>query len=195
MTNRRTMTILLLLATVLLGPACASKKGLDVTYHDPNMDFGLIQTIAVMPFGNLTTNRTAGEAVREVFMTMMQATEAAYVLPPGEVARGVSRLSLRNPDAPNAEEVVQFAEIVGADVVIVGTVLEYGELRSTGSAANVVSLSVKMFEAQTGKVVWSASASNGGIGATERLFGSGGKPMDEVTRKTVGQILDRLFGT
>lgn len=192
-TRRIIITVALLLAGALAPAGCASKRKADVTYHDPNMDFGLIQKVAVLPFENLAGNRSAGDAVREVFMTMMQATGAAYVLPPGEVGRGISRLSLKSPQTPTAEEVVQLAGIVGADVVITGTVLEYGELRTSGSAANVVSISARMLEGQTGRVVWSASASRGGVSAADRFFGGGGRPMDEITRDAVARLLDRLF--
>lgn len=184
---------LALLATMSLvwGPLHAKKS--DVTYHDPNMDFGVIQTVAVLPFENLTGNPRAAETVRDVFMTMLQASGTLYVIPPGEVGRGISRLSLRTASSPSSEEVKQLAELVGAEVVITGVVTEYGELRSGGTAANAVSFSVRMLEAQTGKVVFSASASDGGVSLADRMFGGGGRPMDEVTRKAVRKLLDRLF--
>jgi len=171
---------------------CASQKAL-VTYHDPNMDFSLIRTVAVLPFENLSGNTRAGDAVRDVFMTMLQATGSMYVLPPGEVGRGIERLSLGSATAPTSEQVVQLANILGADVVIVGTVLEYGEVRSGSNASGVVSVGTEMLEGQTGRVVWSASASAGGVSAADRVFGGGGRPMDNVTRKAVNKLLDRLF--
>ena len=175
-------------------PGCGSKRTAAVTYHDPNMDFSLIRNVAVLPFKNVSSDLAAGEAVRDVFMTMLQATGAFYVVPPGEVARGVSRTSLNSPSEPSSEEVIRFAEIVGADVVIIGTVREYGLLRSGSLSAPVVSLGVRMLEGQTGTVVWSASASEGGVSAKDRMFGGGGQPMDDVTRKAVAKLLDRLFG-
>jgi hypothetical protein len=184
----------LALACVLVHAGCASRKATEVTYHDPNMDFSLIQTVAVMPFDNLSTNPRAGEAVRDVFMTMLQATGSIYVLPPGEVGRGMDRMALGVNSKLTAEDFVQFANIVGADVVITGTVLEYGELRSGGSSGGVVSLGVRMLEAETGRVVWSASSSAGGVSAGARVFGGGGKPMDRKIRKAVSKLLDRLFG-
>jgi polysaccharide biosynthesis protein PelC len=171
---------------------CAS-PGARSTFHDPNMDFSLVRSVAVLPFANLTTTAKAEERVRDVFMTMLQATGAAYVLPPGEVARGVSRTSLQNPVSPTAEDVVRLAKNLDVDVVITGSVLEYGEVRSASATANVVSLSVQMMEAQTGKVVWSAASTQGGIGASKRIFGGGGEPMNVVTSKAVADILERLF--
>ena len=57
----------------------------------------------------------------------------------------------------------------------------------------MVSLSVQMLEAESGRVVWSASASAGGVSASDRVFGGGGRPMDDVTRSAVDKLLDRLF--
>jgi len=76
--DRRIAGVALGLALVL--GACASKSA-QVTYHDPNMDFSLVQTVAVLPFENLSGNTRAGDAVRDVFMTMLQATGSMYVLP------------------------------------------------------------------------------------------------------------------
>jgi hypothetical protein len=172
---------------------CSAHRGARTTFHDPNMDFSLIRSAAVLPFSNLTTTPKAEERVRDVFMTMLQATGAIYVLPPGEVGRGVSRVGIANPLAPTAEEVAKLAKNLETDVVITGSVLEYGEVRSASATANVVSISVQMMEGQTGKVVWSAASTQGGIGAGKRLFGGGGEPMNDVTAKAVKQLLDRLF--
>ncbi|HEX5041634.1 MAG TPA: hypothetical protein VFV75_01950 [Candidatus Polarisedimenticolaceae bacterium] len=181
-----------LLASLLWAGRLQAKGG-EATYHDPNMDFGSIQTVAVMPFANLTGNAKAGETVRDVFMTMLQATGTLYVVPPGEVGRGISRLSLREATAPSAEDLKQLAQLVSAEVVITGVVSEYGELRSGGTAANVMTFSVRMQEAQTGKVIFSGSASDGGVSLGNRMFGGGGRPMNDVTRRAVKKLLDQLF--
>ena len=181
----------LLLFLVFIG--CASTKS-NVVFRDPKMDFGAIQSVAVMPFTNLTRDTLAGERVRDVFMTMLQATGGVYVLPPGEVGRGIARLNLERPASPTPEEVTKFAKIVNADALITGTVSEYGEVRSGSSTANVVSISVQMMEAQTGRVVWSAASTKGGITMTDRLFGGGGEPMNATTQKAVDDLLEKLFG-
>jgi hypothetical protein len=189
--NNTVVWIAGLLSLSILG--CASQPRSQATYHDPNMDFGLVQVVAVLPFVDLSQAGKAGDKVRDVFMTMLQAQVDVYVVPPGEVARSVSRLQPEDPAAPTAEEVIRLAENLEADVLITGTVLQYGEVRSGSAAANVCTLSVKMFEGQTGTVVWSASATRGGVGATERLLGGGGQPMNIVTSQAVSDIIDQLF--
>jgi hypothetical protein len=172
---------------------CAAGRARRVTYHDPSMDFSLVQKVAVLPFTNLTPNGNAADRLRDTFMTMMQAAGSVYLIPVGEVGRGISRANLANPTAPTAEEIVQLAKIVEADAVITGTVREYGEVRSGTASGNVVALSVEMLEGQTGRVVWSASSSKGGITAGDRFFGGGGEPMNVVTEEAVRDLLDKLF--
>ena len=176
----------LLVFCVIAACACANKQ---VTYHDPRMDFGQIQSAAVLPFENLTTERAAADRVRDVFTTMLQATGGLYVLPPGEVNRGAQRTGLENPLAPTAEEVVALASNVGVDAVITGVLREYGSVRSGTSSANIISVSVQLFEAETGKIVWSGESTKGGISAANRFFGSGGKPMNAVTQEAIAEAL------
>jgi hypothetical protein len=180
-------------AMVTLAPACAGRRSAEVTYRDPKMDFSLVQKVAVLPFENLTSANTAAERVRDVFMTMMQATGSSYVIPAGEVARGVDRASVAHPTTPTAEDVVNLGKLIGVDAVITGVVREYGEVRTGSSSAGVVSVSLQMMETQTGKVIWSASATRGGVDAADRLFGGGGQPMDQVTGDAVRDLLNRLF--
>jgi len=82
---------------------------------------------------------------------------------------------------------------VKADTVITGTLREYGEVRSGTSSANLISLSLQMLEAQTGKVVWSASSTKGGVSTSDRLLGGGGEPMNKVTEKAIDDLIDKMF--
>lgn len=181
-----------LLAAVLLLAACRGPGG-SRTYHDGEMDFGAIHKVAVLPFANLSRESTGGERLREVFSNMLLASGAVYVLPPGEVMRGINRLQIADPRQPSVEEITKLGGLLKVDAVIRGVVQEYGEVRSASASANVVSLSVEMYETATGKTVWVAAATRGGIGMSDRLLGSGGAPMNEVTEKAVNDLLDKLF--
>lgn len=183
------------MAIMFASAGCAStRESVRVTFRDPNMDFGQVQTVAVMPFANLSRDPTAADRFRDVFMTMLLATQGVYVVPPGEVARGISRAGIATPATPTTEDVVKFGSMVKADAVITGTVREYGEVRSGSASANMISVSLEMMEGQTGKVVWSASSTKGGVSTLDRLFGGGGEPMNIVTEKAVEDLLDKLFG-
>ncbi len=179
-----------LLAALLLCQSCATTSE---TYKNQNMDFSAVRNVAVLPFENLSRDNLAGERTRDVFSTMLLATGAVYVLPPGEVARGLARAGITNLSNPSPEEIVKLGGIIKADAVVTGVVREYGEVRSANSSANIISLSLKIIETQTGKVVWSASSTKGGVSVWDRLFGSGGKPMNQVTEEAVNDLLNKLF--
>lgn len=174
---------------LVLLAACSSRS----VYRDPNMDFGAIQTVGVMPLQNMTRESLAADRVRDIFINRLLATGAVYVVPVGEVARAVARAEVQFPSTPSAEDAVKVAAAIKAQAIITGAVQEYGEVRSGASSANLISVSLQMFEAQTGKVVWTASSTKGGITTGDRLFGGGGRPMDDVTREAINELINKLF--
>jgi hypothetical protein len=183
-TMRRTV----LAAVLIASGACASEG-----YRDPKMDFGSIYTVGVMPFVNLSKDQAGSERVRDVFMTMLLSTGEIYVVAPGEVARQIALAGVLNPAAPTIDEAVKLGKMLKVDAIITGVIREYGEVRSGTASATVLSMSIQMIEIQTGKVVYSASSTKGGIGVVDRLFGGGGEPMNVVTEKTVKDVINSLF--
>jgi len=163
------------------------------TYKNSVMNFAAVQSVAVLPFQNLASEDDAAARVRDAFMGMLLATEAIYVLPPGEVERGIERTSLRNPAAPSNDKVKALGEILKVDAVITGVLREYGNVRSGQTEANLISLSLQMMEVETGRIVWSGASTQGGIGLSERLFGGGGNPMNSVTKDAINDLLNQLF--
>ncbi len=192
MKARTTLTIMGIFTLVANLSACAS-FGKANMYRDPNMDFGSIKTVAILPLSNLTRDTLAADRVRDVLANNLFATGGIYIIPPGEVARGIVRAGLASSSSPSIEEVKKLGGILSADAVITGDVKEYGEVRSGSVTSNVISLSLQMIETQTGKVVWSASSTKGGVSAWDRLLGGGGKPMDDVTEQAINDLINKLF--
>lgn len=191
MKKRLQRFVAITLALLLAG--CSVISGPDVQYRDANMDFGSITTVAVMPFANLSREQMAAERVRDVLMNMLLSTGAVYVLPSGEVARGIARSGTANPLAPAVDDIKKLGSILQVGAVITGVVKEYGEIRAGSASANVIALSLQMIETQSGKVVWTASTTEGGVGAWDRLFGGGGQPINDVTEKAIHDLIESLF--
>lgn len=162
-------------------------------YVDSNMDFTALQKVAVLPLQNLTTEEEAAERVRDTLQGMLLATEAFYVLPPGEVARGLSRVGVRQPATPTAEDLKALGGVLEIDAVITGVLREYGTVRSASSSANMISLSLQMIEVENGTVVWSAASTKGGITFMDRLLGGSADPMNYVTEQVIHDLLNKLF--
>ena len=186
-TRFRRCAAFLLLVVPSLG--CASEQ----KYKDKAMDFASVKTVAVLPFQNLSRDNQAPDRVRSVLSNALLATGAFYVLPQGEVARGLGKAGVVLPATPTREEVVNLGKALAVEAVIVGVLKEYGEIRAGSSSANAISLSVDILETSTGKVVWSGWTTQGGIGFWDRLFGGGGEPMNKVTEEAVDDLLRKLF--
>ncbi len=89
---------------------------------------------------------------------------------------------------------MKLGALLKADAVITGVVREYGELRSGTTSSNVISMSIQLIEAGTGRIVWSASSTRGGITFKDRLLGGGGQPLNKVTEEAVDALFDKLLG-
>jgi hypothetical protein len=109
------------------------------------------------------------------------------------VARAIQQTQIVDPTAPSTEEINKITAVLQADAVFTGAVREYGEVRSGTTAANVISVSMEMFEARSQKVVWVASSTRGGISLADRLLGSGGQPMNEVTQAAIDDLVNKLL--
>lgn len=187
--NLLTMTIFFFFLILISG--CASFQ--EDLYVDSNMDFTAIQKVAIMPLQNLTAEEEAADRVRDTLQGMLLATEAFYVLPPGEVARGFTRAGIRQPATPTAEELKSLRGVLGLDAVFTGVLREYGVVRSASSSANMISLSLQLIEVESGTVVWSASSTKGGITLVDRLLGGSASPMNDVTEQAINELIDKLF--
>ncbi len=186
-------SVLAYFLTMLAVLTSSAVTGRAAVYHDTSMDFGSVKSVAVMPLVNLTREQQAGDRFRDVFVTNLMASSGIYVVPSGEVARGMLSAGIANPTAPTPDEVVKLCKTIKVDAVFTGVVREYGEVRSGTATANVISVSMQLMEGQTGKVVWSADTTQGGIGVMDRLFGGGGQPLNDITEKAVDDLIDKLF--
>src|SRR5436190_21770749 len=99
---------------LLLVTASTGRAQVTDVFRDPNMDFGSIKTVAVMPFTNLARDQVVAERVRDVFINRLLSTEAVYVLPVGEVSRGIAKTEMQNPSALAPEEVVKLGAFLKA---------------------------------------------------------------------------------
>jgi hypothetical protein len=178
------------IALVLALAGCSRHR----TYTNPDMDFGSVRSVAVLPFWNLSKDPQGADRVRDVFTNALLATNAVYVVPTGEVARAVQRLNIQTPVTPTSDEVVKLSQMLKVDAVITGVLKEYGEVRTSAASSHVIALSLQMQDAATAKVVWAGSSSGGGIGWGARLLGStGGRAVNDVTEQVVDDLLAQLL--
>jgi len=105
----------------------------------------------------------------------------------------VGQAGIANPFAPTNEEVIKLGKMLKAQGIITGVIREYGDVRAGTASANVISLSVQLNEVDTGRIVSSVESTKGGIGLSERLFGGGGAPMNDVTQEAIRDVIKKLL--
>ncbi len=167
--------------------------GHSTVYHDKNMDFGAIHAVAVLPFVTLQGGSNSAEMLRDDLMNSLMATGAFYVVPSGEVAHGIAISGMQNPAQPTVDDVKKFCSLEKVNAVITGVVKEFGSIGSGATSSNEISVNLQMIEGQTGRVVWSADTTLGGVTIFDRLFGGGAQPMDNISQKAVNDLIKKLF--
>jgi hypothetical protein len=180
---------ILVLAFVLLA-GCGGMGA--TTFVHPDYNFAYVERVAVIPFENLSDDRGAAARISRYFVTELLDAQVFDIVEPGEVAEGmISVGSLRVAELP-PEQFVSLGRRFGAQALFVGSVTESAVVRTGASSENVVTLDVRLVEAETGAVIWSTTVTESGRGFWSRLFGTNGDSMGEVSRKAVSRTISEL---
>ena len=161
-------------------------------FTNPDVDFGFVERVAVLPFENLSTDQQAGFRATRLMITELLASGAVDVVEPGEVEGALAKIRGR-PSQPSIEEIVGLGTALDVQAVILGTVAQSEILRSGAVAIPAVTLDAQMVETETGQIIWAATHTEKGTSASARFLGSGGQPISATTRKCVQVLLDSLL--
>ena len=172
--------------------ACASSGGGSIYVH-PNADFGTYQRLAVLPLENLTTERFAGERVREILVIELSALGLFDVVELGEVNRVLRVQNLSLVDELGPEEIATLGEVLGVDALFFGTVIAYSERQIGSVKSPEISLSMRLIDVENGIAVWSATDAKAGVSIWTRLFGVGEKSRSEAASELVRRLLDTMY--
>jgi TolB-like protein len=178
------------LIAVFLAAGCAHSS--TTKYMHPNVDLGAIRRVAVLPFENLTQERTAGEKVQKIFLTELLASEAFEVVEPGQVTQTLRASRVEQVETLGPPDFKRLGETLKAQGIFVGTVVDFAESRSGSTPAPDVTIQLRLIESQTGVTVWSASRTRSGASASARLFGIGGQSLTEAARQLIRDELATL---
>src|SRR3989304_10295899 len=100
----RKLILMCVLLIVCMGLGCAG-RGTPSFYIRQDYDFSYIKKVAVLPLDNLTNEKFAGEAVRQVVICELLATGLVDVVVPGEADTTIEKLGLRSIKSLSAEQI------------------------------------------------------------------------------------------
>jgi TolB-like protein len=184
---------------LLTAPLClvGCGGGMKATrFTNPGFDFGFVERVAVLPFENHTNDRQAGPRATRLTVTELLASGAVDVVEPGEVQMALNKITgvaLGRSISPSTEQILALGQALGVQAVVMGTVTQSENLRSGSVPIPVVTLDLRMVEAETGATVWAATHSEKGSTFSARVLGTGGEPIAETTRACVQGALATLI--
>ncbi|HWC64698.1 MAG TPA: GNA1162 family protein [Thermoanaerobaculia bacterium] len=177
------------IALLLFCAACAHSV---TQFVHPNADLAALKSVAVLPFENLSADRTAGDKVQKIFSSELLSTGAFNVVEPGLVSKTLKASRIETVESLGPGDFKKLGEELKADAVFMGTVVDFAESRSGQTPTPDITIQLRLVECQSGATVWSASRSKSGASASARLFGIGGQSLTEAARQVVRQELGTL---
>jgi len=180
--------VLFLLATAILS-ACRSTNQ-QTSYVHKNADLGAITKVAVLPFDNLSQERSAADKVQKIFYLELLSLDVFEVTEPGQVTK-VLRSS--GTDVLGPADYQKIGKDLGVDAVFVGSVVDYEEAHTGTTPTPEVNIQLRLIETHSGSTVWSTGRSRSGASMSARLFGVGGESMTQAARKVLRAELGTLL--
>lgn len=185
-----TSIVVVLFATMVLW-GC---RGGPPTYILTTYDFSLIQKVAVLPLQNFSGgDPKAADRVRNLVVTEILAVGVLDVIEPGEVNNVLVRQRIESISSLSAEDYKKLGVALGVEALVMGSVDTYERINVAGSFFGEVTVTLMAVDTATGRVIWSANGSGGGVGVMGRLFGVGGDTMTEASQEAVRKAVATLF--
>ncbi|MGE5178814.1 MAG: hypothetical protein ACM3PF_06970 [Bacteroidota bacterium] len=118
--------------------------------------------VAMLPFEDLSGRQNVAEEFTRVFMAELVRTGTFPVVESGIVEETMDRLSIRSTRALSAAEIHRLGDSLHVTHVLLGNVLEAGDLQSDEGAVPSVAAALRLVEVSSGRVVWACHHSRTG---------------------------------
>lgn len=191
MISRKKYLLPVLFLALLVVTGCRS--GGVPTYHiSEDIDFSFYKRVAVMPLDNMTTEKYAGDIVRQVVISEILASGLLDAVVPGEVMSAVNELGIKTVTSLNAKQIKSLGNALGVEAIIMGSVEEYGMVKAGSATAPQVTITLMMADAETGSIVWSITKTRGGASFMARHFGARHETISETVLMLVREAIQTL---
>jgi PBP1b-binding outer membrane lipoprotein LpoB len=188
----RRYSLAVMILMVFLFSGCRGNA--PVHHVNPNVDFSFFKRVAVMPLDNLTNDRSAGDIIRQVVISELLASGVVDVVIPGEVMAAINNLGIQNITSLSKKEINALGKALNVEAVIMGSVDQYGHIRSGNVSAPEVTISLMMAEVETGNIIWSITLTRGGASFWTRHFGTKSMTISETVQTVVREAVRTLAG-
>ena len=188
-------TAVLICIVFLFGCGGGLRIGNTLKYVNPNVNFSYIKKVAILPFNNMSRDKYAGEKVRSTLTIDLMGRHVFEVLEKGEVTKVLTLvfraagIEAGSVTAVDKETLKLLGERLGVQAVILGNVFEYESSRKRA----IVSVTVRMLDASSGIILWTARADASGTSFWRKLVGLDSLDTTQMTKVAVKRVLDTLL--
>lgn len=179
-------------AVLLLSSGCGSPN--VQVFMDSEADFGYYERVGVVPFRTMVQDRFAGEKLTVEFVNALFSAQLFDVVDYGVFVNSmIEVIGSRVPaDGLTAEQLQKIGAAAEVQGIFEGTVTHYDMMMSGNDRFPVISLEARLLDAETGRVVWSATITEKG-GPKTPIIGIGevrtlGELSQRVTKRLVGEL-------
>ena len=173
-----------------IASGCASSQ---THYLHPNADLGMIKKVAVIPFENVTEDRTAGDKLTRIFFVELLALDVFQVSEPGQSVKVLRSQPGTALDALGSPELQRIGKELGVDGLFLGSVVDFAEARSGSTPDPRVTVQLRLVDVQSGTTIWSASRTRSRASVAAKLFGVGRESLTETARDIIRSELGTLL--
>ena len=186
--KKYTLTFMILITVMLSG----CRGNVPVHHIKQDVDFSFFKNVAVMPLDNLTNEKAAGDIVEQVVISELLASGLVDVVIPGEVMSAISELGIQNILSLNKSQIKALGKALNVEAVLMGSVEQYGEVRSGNLSAPEITITLMMAEVESGNIIWSITLTRGGLDFMARHFGAKSESMSELVQGVVREAIQTL---
>jgi TolB-like protein len=147
--------------------------------------------VALLPFENLSGRRAAGRVVVNVFISRLVQKSPYGVVEPGEVRDQLIRHRVRYLEAMGMETMSKLGRAVGADYLLLGTVVDYRE-GIKGDFPPRVDVHIRVVDVEEARIVWAGKASMTGDDSLIALDFGKIRSIIPLVEKASGHIIARM---
>lgn len=181
------LSLMFFLTIVLYIEGCASshKEAFDSV---PSTN---VKKVAVLPFYNISGYRDAGKIIANVFVTEMFKSGRFRVEESGNIVQFMIQERIDTIGEIEVERLTILGKRMGVDAVMTGTVEEFAEGGSAYSTP-IVSITARMIDSNTGKLIWSGQNKRKGEDYIIVLDLGEVKSVTTLAQKVVKEMIDTI---
>lgn len=179
---------------VILGfiSGCSS-SGTPYTYARKNHDEPVVKKVAVLSFYNNTKSAGASKIVTGAFISNLIKTRKFKVEFSGNIKSFLVSERIIVKTGVNLDTIKLMGRRLGVDAVILGRIDEFvGMNKKKRDVVPVVSISSRMVDARTGKILWMAQHRRTGDDYIKVLDFGKVRSVGELTRKVVLEMIETM---